>query len=307
MAGGEESKAAEARETAQRLPAVLVTGGTGFVGSSLGSALGADFHVSTASRRGSAHAVGDIGPATDWRRALDGVDVVIHAAGPAHGKFPSDELRRAIVDASAALARQAANAGVKRFIYVSSIRASVSKTTQGPVDEDAPPHPDDAYGQAKREAELAILAETSLRPIALRPPLVIGANPKANLAQFLRLLDTPWPLPFAGIRNKRNIVSLASLAEAVRCIARATDNPATGVFHVADQPSVSTGEMAALLREGLKRPPRLFAPPGFELVAPKPLVQSLEVDDARLRKTFGYHGQNAREALIACGAAWAAR
>lgn len=291
-------KSETASETQADTRTVLVTGATGFVGSFLVSALAGAYRVTTTSRR----EVGALSANTDWARALDGADAVVHAAGPAHTSITSDEARRAIVEGSATLARQAARAGVKRFIYLSSIRA-VAEQTREPVGEEAPSSATDIYGRAKYAAEQGVFAELPAAA-ALRPPLVVGPNPKANLAQFLKLLDSPAPLPFAGIRNKRNIVSLASLAEAVRVLVESAD--ARGVFHVADQPSVSTAEMAALLRRGMKRSARLFSAPGIELIAPKPLVQSLEINDAHLR-ALGYQGQDAREALVACGAAWVKR
>ncbi len=292
-------------ETRRQQRTVLITGASGFVGAALVQKLDSPtLRVRTTGRRaGVHHVITDLSSKTDWRAALEGVDAIVHAAGPAHARTPRDELQRAIVDGGAALARQAAAAGVRRFVFISSIRACLSQTTDAPANEDTPADPRDPYGQAKRDAELAIFAEEALRPIALRPPLVIGPRPKANLARFIRLLDTPLPLPFGGIANKRNIVSLDSLGEAVRLIL-AADTPATGVLHVCDHPAVSTSEMAALLRRGLGRPARLFQVPGFSRVAPAPLAQGLEVDDSRLRETFGYRGQDAREALIACGKAW---
>jgi nucleoside-diphosphate-sugar epimerase len=298
MDATEQNGRASAARASQ--PAMLLTGVTGFVGSFLAAALRDRCRLRAASRQ----AIGDLGPTTDWREALDGIDVVVHAAGPAHAKYPADEVQRAIVEGSAALAAQAARAGVKRFIYISSIRACVSFTFGRPATEETPPQPDDAYGRAKLEAEQAILAEAALRPIALRPPMVIDANAKGNFASLLRLLDTALPLPFAGINNKRNVISLASLGEAVAAILDADQNPASGVFHVADQPAVSTAEMAALVRSGMCRPPRLFSAPGFAAIAPRPLVRSLEVDDRKFRETFAYRGQDAREALEACGKAW---
>jgi nucleoside-diphosphate-sugar epimerase len=292
------SRSETANEAQTNAPTVLVTGATGFIGSFFMSAL-ADGHSVRAANRAQ-H--GDLGPNTDWTRALDGVDAVVHAAGPAHTSISEGEARRAIVEGSAVLARQAARAGVQRFIYVSSIRAIVDRTKDS-VDEHEQSCASDIYGRAKYDAEQAVLAELP-GAAALRPPLVVGPNPKANLAQFLKLLDSPAPLPFAGISNKRNIVSLASLAEAVSLLLEKSD--ASGVFHVADQPAVSTAEMASLLRQGMGRPSRLFSAPGIELIAPKPLVQSLEINDSRLR-ALGYRGQDACEALIACGAAWAKR
>lgn len=298
-----DAKEKNERSTAQHagLPAVLLTGATGFVGSHLAADLGNCCRLRTASRQ----VIGDLGPTTDWREALEGIDVVVHAAGPAHARYPADELQRAIVEGSAALTAQAARAGVKRFIYISSIRACVSFTTDRPVTEGTPPRPDDAYGGAKLEAERAILAETALRPIALRPPMVVGANAKGNFASLLHLLDTALPLPFGGINNRRNVISLTSLGEAVRTILEAEQNPAHGVFHVADQPPVSTEEMAALVRSGMRRPRRLFSAPGFGVIAPQPLVRNLEVDDSKFRNAFAYRGQDARQALEACGKAWA--
>lgn len=293
-------------------PLLLVTGASGFVGSFIASTLRGSCRVRTAGRRASGgdsahHAVGGLGLETDWREALEGAEIVVHAAGPAHAKHSAEALRRAIVEGSAALAEQAARAGVKRFIYISSIRACASHSTGVALSEGAPPHPDDAYGRAKLEAEQAILAETALHPVALRPPLVVGPAAKGNFASFLRLLDTPLPLPLAGMNNKRNVISLASLGAAVRAAIENDEASAAGVFHVADQPAVSTTEMAALVRQGMGRPRRLFEARGIAAISPRPLVQSLEVDDRRFRTGFRYGGQDAREALLACGRAWAAR
>ena len=288
-------------EALARRPAVLLTGATGFVGSHLASALRESCRLRTASRA----EVGDLGPTTDWARALEGIDTIVHAAGPAHAKYPADELRRAIVEGAAALARQAARAGVKRLIYISSIRACARFTTDRPANEETPPNPDDAYGRAKLEAEQSIFAQSALRAIALRPPMVIGASAKGNFASLLRLLDTPLPLPFAGVHNKRNVISLASLAEAVRAAIEADHNAASSVFHIADQPAVSTADIARLVRSGMCRPERLFSAPGIAAIAPRALVRSLEVDDRKFRETFAYRGQDAREALEACGKAWA--
>jgi UDP-glucose 4-epimerase len=300
-----------ASEARLRAPLVVVTGASGFVGSFLASAFAGSLRVRTTGRRAlpgalDHHLTGPLNSKTDWSAALEGVDAVVHAAGPAHAKYHPDELRRAIVDASAALAGQAARAGVKRLIYISSIHACVRHTSDRAVNEDTPVRPEDAYGRAKLEAELAVLADSALRPIVLRPPLVVGADAKGNFARLLRLLDTPLPLPFAGMRNKRNVISLNSLAAAVRAALDA-DAAAAGVFHVADQPALSTTEIAKLVRSGMGRPSRLFSAPAVEAFAPRALTQSLEIDDSRFRARFNYAGHDARAALVACGKDWTAR
>lgn len=286
---------------------VLVTGGTGFIASALIQALASTWNV-RASQRRQAHAphdyvVGDMGARADWRRALEGVGTVIHLAGPANSYFPEDVLRRGIVGGTQELVDQASAAGVRRFIFVSSMKACADSSEGAPLREDDEPRPSDVYGRSKLEAEWTVLERAALNPIVLRPPLVYGATAKGNLSKFLNQLDTPAPLPFGGVKNRRSLIALPSLVDAVIAVLRHESQP-VGVFHVADEPAVSTAEMATLLREGMGRPPRLFAMPGFETFGPPPLVRSLAVDASKFRETFKCSGMDTREGLVACGKAW---
>lgn len=291
---------------------ILVTGASGFVGAALVDALAANgARVRAAYRQmparfSSAHfvqpiMVGDLGPDTDWAAALDGVTGLVHLAGPAHAKHADAAPRRAIVEGAAALAAQAARAGVERFVFVSSIKAAAACTEGAPVSESTAPAPQDAYGRAKLEAEQAIFAHASLRPVALRPPLVIAAHAKGNFARLLRLADTPVPLPLGRLSNKRSLVSLASLIEAIGLAVR-TSSSVSGVFHVADEPALSTSEIVTALRAGMGRPARLFS--GARALLPRALTENLEVDAAAFRAATGWVDADARAALVACGAAW---
>ncbi len=291
---------------------ILVTGASGFVGADLVEALAANgVGVRAAYREAPARfrptdsvqkiLTGDLGPSTDWAPALDGVTCVVHLAGPAHAKHADTALRRAIVDGIAALAAQAARAGVERFVFVSSIKAVAARTEGAPVSENAAPAPEDAYGRAKLEAEQALFAHARLRPVVLRPPLVVAAHAKGNFARLLRLADTPLPLPLGGLDNKRSLVSLASLIEAIGLAVRASAN-VSGVFHVADEPALSTSEIVTALRAGMGRPPRLFS--GARALLPRALTENLEIDARAFRAATGWVGAGARAALVACGTAW---
>lgn len=288
---------------------ILVTGASGFIGAALVQALASsDMEVRGAYRRASAYAscecaiVGDLGPGADWLAALREVSAIVHLAGPAHVRHGEAHLRRAIVEGAAALAEQAEAAGVSRFVFVSSIKAAASSTKGGAVSERDPPEPEDAYGRAKLDAERVLLARPGLRPLVLRPPLVFAPNAKANFARLLRLADSAAPLPFEGVNNKRSLISLPSLIEAIMTVLRAPDGP-SGIFHVADEPPLSTPDIIAALRRGMGRPARLFSVPGIAALVPRALTQSLEIDASALREAYKWRGIDTVAALEACGAA----
>lgn len=275
---------------------VLLTGASGFIGAAMALALREAGHeLRTASRGagiGDHVRIGDLAAHADWRAALEGVEAVVHLAGPAHAR-PDAAGVRAIIEGTGALAAQAQVAGVSRFIYLSSIKAGAA---------------DDAYARAKQTAEQALGAHAALNPVSLRPPLVHAPDAKANFALLLRLADSGAPLPFAGVDNRRSLIARASVIEAVAAVLAAPQGPA-GVFAIADRPALSTGAMIIALRRGLARPARLFNAPALAALAPAVLRESLEADDSAFRATYGYGPRSmadARADLEACAAAWKA-
>jgi len=287
---------------------VLITGASGFIGAALADALRAGgLSLRTAGRGAGADVrLGALNAQTDWRAALEGVHAVVHLAGPAHARFDECVLRAAITDAAAALAAQAAAMGVRRFVFISSIKAAAARTYARAISERDPPAPEDAYGRAKLHAERAVLAHGALNPVILRPPLVHAADAKANFAALLRLSASGAPLPFAGVANKRSVIARDALIEAIK--AALGPGPA-GVFHVADQPALSTPQIIAALRHGLGLKPNLFNAGPLAALAPAALSESLESDDSAFRAAYGYGARadlGAADALEASARAWKA-
>ncbi len=287
---------------------VLVTGANGFIGAALAPALrDAGFGVRTAGRSAACdRRVASLGATTDWRAALAGVDAVVHLAGPAHARYSVEALQSAIADGTAQLAAQAASAGVQHFVFVSSIKACAEQS-QAPLREGDIPAPADAYGQAKLAAERALIAEQRLTATILRPPLVYAPNAKGNFARLLQLAHSAWPLPLAAINNRRSFLALQSLIAAVLAVLRYPQR-AAGVFHLADEPALSTTDLIALLRRGMGHKPQVLAAPlGSQHLLPAQLRCNLEVDSAKFRSLFPeWSLQDVRAGLIACAAQWRA-
>jgi UDP-glucose 4-epimerase len=294
---------------------ILVTGAQGFIGSALAPALvESRASVRTISRTSHAIAgaehcvVADLSAKTDWRRALDGVDVVIHLAGPAHARFAEYELKAQITDATGALAGQAEAAGVSRFIYVSSIKAAAPRTDgdHALVETDTP-QPADPYGRAKLAAENSVRKHGSLRPVILRPPLVHGPDARANFASLLRLADTSLPLPFANLGNRRSVLARSSFIAAMLAVLAKPEGP-SGVFHLADQPALSTSDLIGAIRAGLGRGPSLFKAPWLAALGPDVLTESLAVDDRAFRAAYDYRpSAHAADLITETARAWKAR
>jgi nucleoside-diphosphate-sugar epimerase len=290
---------------------ILVTGAGGFVGRALCSALQQEqLTVIAAVRRipggtGLAReiAVGDLGPDTDWQAALQGVSCVVHLAARTHvlndrSPDPLAEYRRINVAATAHLARQAARSGVRRFVFLSSIKVNGEATSTRPYTEGDDPRPEDAYGISKREAEDALRAigsETGLEVVILRPPLVYGPGVKGNFLQLLKAVARGLPLPLASINNRRSLVYVGNLVDAI--IACIREPAAAGnSFLVSDGEDLSTPEMIRRLAAAMGRPPRLLpCPPALLALAARlfgreaafqRLSGSLAVNSSLLRKTL---------------------
>jgi UDP-glucose 4-epimerase len=250
---------------------VLVTGATGFVGRPVLAALrGAGHEVRAAVRRPPLVALPagvdvvpapDLGEAGDWRTVLDGVDAVVHLAGIAHVGADIPDARYDLVNhqASTALARAAVQAGVGRFVFASSIRAQSGPVARHPLSETDPPRPTDAYGRSKLAAEADILA-SGIAATILRPVVMYGPGMKGNFDLLARLARLPVPLPFASLHNRRSLLSVAAMADAV-VFTLETAAAIGGTYIVADPVPVTLADIVAALRKGAGRAPRLFPLP----------------------------------------------
>ncbi|MGB0671086.1 MAG: NAD-dependent epimerase/dehydratase family protein [Rhodospirillales bacterium] len=252
----------------------LVTGASGFIGRALIPALEArGWQVRTAARRPlerSDHVlVGDLGPDTDWRAALAGIDAVFHLAARVHQmqEDPAtarEQHRRANLQGTLRLARQAEEAGVSRFLYFSSVKA-LAESAGHPMGEDAPARPLDAYGRSKRAAEEALLAPDGpmaggMAVTVIRPPLVHGPGAGGNLARLMGWIERGRPLPFDAALNRRSMVSVANLADAAVFLAQ-SESAAGRIFHVTDGEAATVRDFLRHLAAALNRPARLWPIP----------------------------------------------
>jgi nucleoside-diphosphate-sugar epimerase len=262
---------------------ILVTGPTGFVGRTIVPALRAVGHEVEEARR---EAIGDIASVANWPRLLAGADAVVQLAALAHARGVDEARLRAVnVEATLALGAAAAAAGV-RMLFMSSVKALGEETIGRPFDEASTPAPRDAYGRAKADAEAGLRAIPGLALTILRPPLVYGPGVRANFLALLRAIARGWPLPLAGIDNRRSLIFAGNLASAVvRCLESPVSIGRT--FCISDGSAISTPVLCRAMGEALGMPARLFRfPPALlELVPPaRRLTRSLEVDDAAIRR-----------------------
>lgn len=252
---------------------VLVTGTNGFIGRYLCASLKEKGFIVRAAIRGNVRdvsgvdeyiQVGDINESTDWLRAIQGVDFVVHLAGRAHvmDEQESDSAsvyHRINVLGTKRLAEQAAQSGVKRFIFISSVKVNGEGSQVSYTERDVPV-PQDAYGISKREAEdsLACVAlETGLQMVILRLPLVYGPGVKANFKNLIKIAGSGLPLPFKGINNRRNFIYLGNLVDAI--IACITHPLAAGeTFLVSDGQDVSTPDLIKMIACTMNKKAVLF-------------------------------------------------
>lgn len=252
---------------------VLVTGATGFVGRTLCQILGrSGFRVRAAVRRVGAPGagiepvvVGDIGSATDWAEALHGVDAVVHAAARAHIMNPKpsdfDLYYETNARGTARLAEAAARAGVRRFIYVSSIKVNGEERAVGAYDANDAPDPQDPYGKSKWQGEQALLATAGAMEAAIvRPPLVYGPGVRANFLRLMSWVDKEYPLPLASIDNRRSLVNVWNLCDLLAHLLRCP-LPGNRAWLVSDGEDLSTPALIRRIAVAMGRQPRLLPVP----------------------------------------------
>jgi nucleoside-diphosphate-sugar epimerase len=297
-------------------PKMLITGATGFVGRGLVAHLMAksNFSLRLALRNKAAWVaapcdfveVGDINGDTQWDRALDDVDVVLHLAARVHvmqdyAKNPLEAFRETNLYGTQKLACAASQRGVKRFIYVSSIGVNGSHTDGNkPFSETDKPHPHNAYAISKWEAEQALQAvalTSGMEFVIVRPPLVYGRDAPGNFAQLMRVVGAGVPLPFAAVENLRSFVALDNLTDFIRVCA-IHPNAANQIFLVSDGRDVSTPAFIAAIANGLHRRAFLFPLPLWILaacaalmgqrVAFQRLCGSLQVDTSKASNLLGW-------------------
>lgn len=288
---------------------ILVTGASGFVGRTLCTELlTRGFTVRATSRRPAAGCLpmGSLSPSTDWTEALQGVDRVVHLAARVHvmddhASDPLAEFRAANVAGTLGLARQAAGAGVRRFVFVSSIKVNGESTPEGqPFTADDAPAPQDPYGVSKLEAEQGLqllAAETGMEVVVVRPPLVYGPGVQANFRNMLRVLQKGVPLPLGGVRNRRTLVALDNLVD---LLALCLDHPgaANQVFLAGDGEDLSTPELLSRAARALGTRARLIpVPPALLLLMARlagkagvaqRLCGSLQLDISKTRHLLGW-------------------
>ncbi|MFC5695814.1 NAD-dependent epimerase/dehydratase family protein [Pseudomonas sp. GCM10022186] len=293
---------------------ILLTGATGFVGRAvmerIAEVSGLDLLV--ALRRPftgipvgvTSIQVGELAADADWKSALVGRDVVVHAAARAHVlnetvADPTSEFRRVNVDGTLALAKQAAAAGVKRFVFISSIGVNGNQSSR-PFTEDDSPHPVEPYAVSKLEAEqgLRLLAvKTGMEVVIIRPPLVYGPNAPGNFARLIKLVSKGLPLPFAAVQNKRSLVALDNLVDFIlTCMSHPA--AANQTFLIADGEDLSIGDLLRRLGGALGKPVRLLPVSawvlemGAAVLGRKALYQrlcgSLQVDITKARTLLGW-------------------
>ncbi len=309
---------------------ILVTGANGFVGRALCHALSHDgYSVCAAVRFGvkafrpseitTCHEVGEIARDTDWSKVLTGVDSIVHLAARVHvmhdlSTDPLSVYRQVNVAGTESLARQAVAAGVKRLIYISSIKVNGEESPVA-YTENSSPDPKDSYAISKWEAEQIlhqVAAETGLEVVIIRSPLVYGPGVKANFLHLMKIVKIGIPLPLAGVDNRRSLIFVENLVDAIiACVARPE---AAGQTYLVSDGEVSTAVLISRISNALGRPARLFPfPPSIMRMAGRFLGQSaaidrllgsLAVDTSKIRRELGWKAPYTMEQGLVETARW---
>ncbi|MCA0404368.1 MAG: NAD-dependent epimerase/dehydratase family protein [Proteobacteria bacterium] len=291
------------------LTKILLTGGSGFLGCCLLDELGKNenysFHLPLRENKLKPNVnyqvfpYHDLNENQDWSEALNGCEVVVHLAARVHimkenSLDPLAEFRKTNVEGTLNLARQAAKMGIKRFIFLSSIKVNGESTALNqPFKADDKPEPKDAYAISKYEAEqglLNIAKETQMEVVIIRPPLIYGPDVKGNFKQLLQIISKPFPLPFALIKNKRSFVGINNLISLINCCIK-HPNAANQIFLVSDGYDLSTKELIEKIAFVQNKSPFLVPVPklilllGLTLLGKKALYQrlcsSLQIDQSK--------------------------
>ncbi|KVU36019.1 NAD-dependent dehydratase [Burkholderia ubonensis] len=310
---------------------VLVTGANGFVGRALCLALQRQGHTAGGLVRRPGGCVEGV---REWVHPHDNFtdladawpatfapDCVVHLAARVHvmrdgASDPSSAFRATNVDGALRVAEAACHRNVRRMVFVSSVKAVAERDGGVPLREDAPWHPEDAYGRSKCEAEQALVefgARTGLDVVVVRPPLVYGPEVRANFLRMMDVVSRGMPLPLGAIAARRSLVYIDNLADALlRC---ATDpRAAGGCFHVADDNAPSVTELIHMLGDALGKPARLFPVPVGVLralgkmsgrsAAIDRLTGSLQLDTGHIKRVLGWQPPYSTRQGLAATAAW---
>ena len=291
---------------------VMLTGATGFVGRRIAEALTkkAEISLTCVARQPGSKLLGtelqskSLGPDVDWSDVLAGQDVVIHAAARAHvlddeGPDALGKYRKVNVDGTLDLAQQAAKAGVRRFIYLSSIGVN-GRVSVKPFTESDDPSPSDYYARSKWEAEQGlwmIHRETRIEIVIIRPPLVYGHNAPGNFGTLVKLVKLGIPLPLGAIRNHRTFVALDNLVDLITvCLEH--PEAANQVFLAGDAEDLSTTELLQRIANTMRKSSRLVPVPmgllvfGARMLGKKATAErvlgSLQVDISKARTLLGW-------------------
>ncbi|MBI5558033.1 MAG: NAD-dependent epimerase/dehydratase family protein [Deltaproteobacteria bacterium] len=254
---------------------VLVTGANGFVGRFMCDCLlrsNAPFRQAVRHevqpRAENVVGVGEIDGATDWSRALAGISHVVHLAARVHvlrdvSSDPLGDYRRTNVAGTINLARQAVKAGVRRFIFVSTVKVNGEKTVNSPFTAGDEPAPADPYSVSKFEAEQAlwqIAGDTGLEVVVIRPPLIYGKGVGGNFRRLLELAQSGLPLPLAAVHNVRSLLYVENLTDLIMTGLQHVQAPGH-TFLASDGEDISTPRLLRLLAEAAGRSARLFSVP----------------------------------------------
>lgn len=254
----------------------LVTGATGFVGKHLCELLSQRGYLVRAALRTDrslpSHvaekvAVGEIGASTDWTDALRGVECVVHCAALAHIIGDQNHMSNRYMECNArgteTLARACAVAGVRRFVYLSSVKVNGESNAGSPFTRLDPPQPSDVYAVSKMQGEIhvaGIAGASSMEAAIVRSPLVYGPGVRANFLRLMRWVDSGVPLPLGCARNSRSLVSVGNLCDLLHRLLR-DPIPRNTVFMVSDGEDLSTAELIRRIGAAMRRPARLLPVP----------------------------------------------